>query len=438
MAISLTNKQTQALDVLEDKIHTELIFGGGAGGAKSFLGCYWVLKNCVKYPGTRWVIGRHTYQTLRETTLKSLYAVLKLYNLKRDVHFKYNKNDKTITLWNESEILLKDLATQPSDPEFDELGSLELTGAFVDECNQIDYKAWTVLKSRIRYLLDENGLIPKILGTCNPAKNWVYTYFYKANKEATILKYRAFIQSLATDNPHISRHYIDNLKTLPEVSRQRLLLGNWEFDDDPTVLIPRDAIDDLYRDSGRVMTGQKYITADIARFGRDSTVICLWNGYRCYRVIKLTKKSVDQVVEIIEELRLSHKVPVKNIIVDEDGIGGGVVDYLRCHGFTNNGSPIKTGGKDENFFNLKSQCYFKLADIINDRRMYVNIEPDLQEKLSEELGWVKQRNMDKDEKKRVLGKDEIKNGLGRSPDLADSIMMRCFFDIRRKVVWGAA
>ena len=63
--IKLNIKQTQALDFLEDKITKEIIFGGGAGGSKSFLGCYWVLKSCLKYPGIRALIGRAHLKTLK-------------------------------------------------------------------------------------------------------------------------------------------------------------------------------------------------------------------------------------------------------------------------------------------------------------------------------------------------------------------------------------
>ena len=39
MDIKLTTKQTTCLDALEDPNSTEILFGGGAGGAKSFIGC---------------------------------------------------------------------------------------------------------------------------------------------------------------------------------------------------------------------------------------------------------------------------------------------------------------------------------------------------------------------------------------------------------------
>jgi hypothetical protein len=50
--MKLNKKQTIALDYLEDNITEEVLFGGAAGPGKSLLGCYWQLKNRLKYPGS--------------------------------------------------------------------------------------------------------------------------------------------------------------------------------------------------------------------------------------------------------------------------------------------------------------------------------------------------------------------------------------------------
>ena len=55
--MELSIKQTTALDLLEDKTTNEILFGGGAGGGKTALGCYWQLKMRLKYPNTRGLIG---------------------------------------------------------------------------------------------------------------------------------------------------------------------------------------------------------------------------------------------------------------------------------------------------------------------------------------------------------------------------------------------
>lgn len=424
--MKLTIKQTLALDALESPHINEVIFGGGAGGAKSFLGCYWIAKMCLKHPGTRWVMGRAILKTLKETTLNSFFAVCQLQGLKSGTHYRFNAQTNIIYFPNGSEILLKDLYAYPSDPNFDELGSLEITGAFVDECNQVSEKAWNILKSRVRYKLDECGLTPKILGTCNPAKNWVYGKFYKPNRDGELDENKMFIQSLLDDNPFISKHYRDNLMSLDRNSKERLLFGNWEFDGDPAALMGIDKINDIFSNDF-VDGGEKYITADIARFGKDTTTIIYWNGLRADRIVQLRKKATTAVSDMIQGMRRMYEVPMSNVVIDEDGVGGGVADQLDgCYGFVNNSRALE----GENFANLKSQCYFKLAELINESKIYVNCDdPTVKQQLIEELEQVKQKDMDKDGKRAVIGKDKVKELIGRSPDLSDSLMMRMVFEI---------
>jgi hypothetical protein len=430
--MELSIKQTIALDLLEDKTTNEILFGGGAGGGKTALGCYWQLKQRLKYPNTRGLIGRAVLKTLKETTLVSFFQVAKMQGLEAGKHYKYNGQMSQIELFNGSVILLKDLYAYPSDPNFDELGSLEITDAFIDEANQIEDKARNIIKSRIRYQLDENELIPKVLYTCNPAKNWTYSEFYKPQVDGTIAKNKQFIPSLIDDNPFISKHYKENLLTLDTVSKERLLFGNWEYSNDPSILIEYDKILDSFN-SGYIPTGPHYITCDVARFGSDSTVVGIWDGFRV-KLHQYNGKSVVEVAEIIKQFQAEHQVPNSQIVVDEDGVGGGVVDILRCKGFVNNSSPLENPitRQKENFDNLKSQCYFKLAELMNDNKIFINATGTTKEKIIQELEQVKQKSVDNDGKKGVMPKDKVKALIGRSPDFSDCLAMRMIFEYTPK------
>lgn len=439
----LSYKQSLAMEALEDPLISQLLYGGAAGGGKSFLGCYWVIKNCLKYKETRWVIARHQIEKLKKTTLRSFFAVCKMMKLESEVHYRYNVNAKSITWYNGSEIFLYDLAHQPSDPDYNFLGSLEITGAFVDECNEITAKAWEVLSTRIRYKLKEYGLKPKLLGTCNPSKNWVYTDFYAKERKGTIEDYKKFIPALVTDNGDIPEEYVVQLSRVTDIpTRERLLNGNWDYDSDPSELMSRQDIDTMFTDSDKKRKGLKYMTIDVARKGKDSTVICLWNGLWCYRVIVLKKKGINELLEEVEKLRLSHSIGLRNIIADEDGVGGGLVDMLGCVGFINNAKPLPSSITKSragvNYFNLKSQCYWELANFVKEGKIYVNIDPSNREILIEELAWVKRENMDKEGKLKVIGKDVVKAAIGRSPDFSDAIMMRMFFELKKQVAFVAA
>ena len=436
--MELSIKQTIALDLLEDKSTNEVLFGGGAGGGKTALGCYWQLKQRLKYPNTRGLIGRAVLKTLKETTLVSFFQVAKMQGLESGKHYKFNAQTSQIEFVNSSTILLKDLYSYPSDPNFDELGSLEITDAFIDEANQVDDKARNIIKSRIRFQLDQNDLVPKILYTCNPSKNWAYSEFYKPQQDGSIANNKRFIASLIDDNPYISKHYKENLLTLDKISKERLLFGNWEYSSDPAQLIDYEKILDSFRNDF-VVSGNPYITCDVARFGSDSTVIGIWSGMRV-KLYQFNGKSVVEVAELIKNFALEHKVPYSNIVVDEDGVGGGVVDILRCKGFVNNSSALKNpvNHAKENFDNLKSQCYFKLAEMINDSKLYINADGKQKQLIIEELEQVKQKSVDNDSSKGIIQKDKVKAAIGRSPDFSDCLAMRMFFEYTPKfsvAVW---
>lgn len=369
-------------------------------------------------------MGRSKLKTLTETTLNTFFEQTN--NLGIGSQFKFNAQ-KYIIYWNNgSEIILKDLFLYPSDPNFDSLGSLEITGAFIDECNQLSYKAWQVVKSRIRYKIMELGIIPKMLGTCNPAKNWTYKEFYKPNRDNTLEIYRKFIQSLPTDNPHLPESYLTSLLELDKNSKQRLYYGNWEYDDDPATLIEQDAISDYFNPTHLTASGYKYMTIDVARKGKDKTVFRIWHGWLCIHRYEILKSGIDQIVKQAKEYQIKHQVPNSNTIADEDGVGGGVVDYLKCKGFINNSRPLN----DENYDNLKSQCTFITAKKIMMREAgEITNDSSIVEMTSEEMEQVKQKDLDKDGKMGVIPKDKVKEMLGRSPDDWDSIMMRAYFEL---------
>ena len=428
--MKLLIKQEHATFYLNDKVNTELLYGGAAGGGKSAFGCLWLISMCQKYAGTRWLMGRSKLKSLKETTLNSFFELTS--KLEINDQFDYNAQSNIIYWKNGSEILLKDLFLYPSDPNFDGLGSLELTGAFVDECNQITYKAWQIVKSRIRYKLNDYGLIPKLLGTCNPAKNWVYKEFYSPDKNGTLKNYRKFIQALPKDNPYLPDSYIQSLLQLDKNSRERLYYGNWEYDDDPSALISQDAIVNYFNPVHLTKGAEKYITIDVARQGKDKTVFRIWYGWVCVESYRIEKSGLDVVVKKGLEFIQKHSIPLTNVIADEDGVGGGVVDFLKCRGFINNAQPLK----GENYSNLKSQCSIltakkislnEIGELCNDKAL-VDI-------VSEEMEQIKMKDIDKDNKLSIVPKEMIKENIGRSPDEWDSIMMRYYFELQPKGVY---
>jgi len=419
-----TSTQSRAIKYLFDNKTNDILFGGAAGGGKSFMGCSWLIVLCIKYPSTRYLMGRSKLDNLKKTTLNTFFEVCKMWNIKSGIHFNFNAGSNIITFYNGSEIYLKDLFHYPADPNYDSLGSLEITGAFIDEANQITEKAKNIVNSRIRYKLDEYGIIPKLLLTCNPSKNWTYTQYYRPAKEGKIEPHKKFVQSLVDDNPYISIHYKGQLEKLDEISKQRLLFGNWEYNAGEDNLCNYDSIINLFEQKG--IEGEKYITCDVARFGTDKTVIMYWEGLCIKKILSFSKSSVTEVGEEIKKIQQTEGVNLRNIIVDSDGVGGGVQDILRCKGFQNNGRPINK----ENYQNIKTQCYYKLADMINKAQIGIECKDITQKNnIIEELEQIRSKDMDKDNKLQILPKEIVKTIIGRSPDYSDAMMMRMFYEL---------
>ena len=86
---------------------------------------------------------------------------------------------------------------------------------------------------------------------------------------------------------------------------------------------------------------------------------------------------------------------------------------------------------DENYQNLKAQCYFKLAEYFRKNKIYIKDE-NFKEQIIKELEQVKRKDIDKDGKLAIIGKEIMKEVLGHSPDYADSIMMRMIFELEPK------
>ena len=421
MEIQYHSKQIEALHALSvDSNIRQLLYGGSAGSGKSFLGCDWQIKRRLKYAGTRGLIGRAELKKLRLSTMATFFELCASYGLAPGKHYTYNGQDHVIKWYNGSETILMDLADMPSDTEFQRFGSIEITDAFVDEAGEVSQKCIDILSSRMRYKLVDDK--PKILLTCNPHKGWLYSEFFDAKRNATIRKDRDFIQALPTDNPHISPVYLESLQLLPDIDRKRLLEGDWDYDETKDRLYEYDDLLRCFRE--QQTKGDKYITADIARMGDDRTVIVLWDGLHAEKFIVLKHKPINETVTICNQLIQTHNVKLSNVLVDEDGIGGGAVDYIRCKGFLNGSKAVR-----DNYMNLKADCYFKLGELITNN--LITFEPTHKDTIVKELEMVRREKLDSDGKLRVTNKEDLKKRHGISPDFADAIMMRAFYELKR-------
>lgn len=451
LQINPTPKQYEAWQALQNPDIAEIHFGGAAGGGKTWLGAESRLVRALAYPGYKSFIGRNELTRLKATSYLTFEKVCNFHKIPRtDWHL--NNQYNFIEFANGSRIDLLDLQHKPSDPMYERLGSLEYTDSgWIDEAGEVPFMAIDILRSRGgRHLNKEYNINPDSLYTYNPNKGWVYRA-YKLWRDGLLPKDTVFIQSLYKDNPYTAEIYGKQLDRIQDPAmRARLKMGSFEYDNDPASLIKYDSILDLFTNA--VSDGEKFMTIDVARHGVDKTVFYLWNGLKIYGVRIYQKQGVDMTAQKARDIMAKESIPFSHTIADEDGIGGGVVDINRgIKGFIANSSPLENPitGETENYVNLKAQCSYILADRINTHSMAVDVRPEQfisevpgltfevwKQQFIEEIEQIKSKDVDKDTKLKIVPKDEVKEVLGRSPDFADTAMMRMWFERSSSVSGG--
>ena len=383
---------------------------------------------CLQHGGIRIGLARNNITTLKKTTVVSIMEVLTNWGLTSE-HYKYNSQSGIITFFNGSEIVLVELDWVPSDPQYTRLGGLLFTFGVIDEAGEIDERGKQIFQSRLgRWKNDEFGIKPFLLMTCNPSKNFLYREFYIPFKEGKLKDYQAFIQALPTDNPHITKGYLENLEnTLSLNERRRLLRGDWELSDDPTSLFKYESLQNAYDLSIELSEDTTpRMSCDIA-FTSDKCVFVIWKGLTVTKIVTYNKDSDNNIVDKIKELAKEHSITTPNISWDADGVGKFIKQMLPS------GREVHNGGKtiqNDGYKNLKAELFFKLSELIDSGMVKIATD-DFRKEIEEESAVIKHKDRSSMENKiELISKAEMKRDLGRSPDIMDALAYGMIFHLK--------
>lgn len=453
-------KQHLAYEAWNNDLVDDVVFGGAAGGGKTWWGCEAMMIDALRWPGTRYFIGRDTFENLMATTFVTMtQKVLPHHKLEQGKHWSYNGSKHEIVFYNGSTIRFIHLDLQPSDPMFDRFGSHEYTRGWIDEASESPFKAYDVLKSRVgRWKNKEMNIKSKVGLTLNPSQGWPYRIFYDPWKKAgrpsdaahplvsirgqaegeTIDRTFVFIEAKYNDNEYTAAEYRRNLATITDpVLRARLMDADWEYSSAADVLFDAATIADLFTVQIK-RQADMYLTVDVAR-SIDDVVLTYWRGWEAFRIDVIhTKQKAVPIHETADKVRTAlhaYGIPREHVLVDADGVGGGVFDLVPgIIGFNGGAAPFGMIGEKETrerYENLKTQCTYHTAEMAHSRRISISeISVEAREQLAADLQQFKRRNSDKEGKLKIVKKEEVKAALGRSPDVGDTITMRAYFDLR--------
>ncbi|MEC5395761.1 phage terminase large subunit [Bergeyella sp. RCAD1439] len=391
-----------------------VLFGGAMGGGKSWFLCAEAIKQAMKYNGNRLVIARKELSVLKKTTLITFLSICP-----KEIIRSFNQTSLEVTFINGSTLTFID-ANISKDPMLQKIKGLEIGWFGIDEANEVSMEVYSLLKTRLRWILP-NKQKPQYEGrlTSNPEPCWLIPVFIQSNNSDEV-----YIQSLTTDNYDENSEYVQNLKEAfkdnPNFLR-KYLYADWSLVDTINQLIPTEAI---LKASNKIQgTEITSLGIDVARYGDDRTVFVILKDGNIELIETHPKTATTEVVTRAIQLIHDYNIDPNYVGIDSVGIGAGVVDSLKMQGYDIIG--LQGGAKSEETiyeeafkpYNLRSQMYYEL------RKDFINGEIGnlTDESLKLELQALKYE-IHLDKTVRVISKEAIKKFLGRSPDIADSLV----------------
>ncbi len=255
------------------------------------------------------------------------------------------------------------------------------------------------------------------------------------------------------DNPFIAVTELDLMeeeyKNDRDAYRQEVLA---EYVDNAGALFRFTSLVDVFTNTITKSTA-KYLIIDVSGEGSDKVVFSYWEGLEEYlREEYDSMVNHESFVGLIRDKTILHRIPMSHVAVDAIGIGenlpkspllAGIVGYKSSY------APIKTDNNIvrlpnvgyvadahslvSDYKNLRSQCVFVLADLVNNHEIASRVEGRFKDLTIEELSVYQDVSIG-DGKRMATQKDDVKEQIGRSPDHSDTWLMRMYFVIREKVL----
>ena len=207
----------------------------------------------------------------------------------------------------------------------------------------------------------------------------------------------------------------------PEESEDQLIKWNW--------------IQHAQRTPEGTIIGEKRLGCDIARSGKDLTVLTA--GIKRndeFIVTRIYEHSQEDTMQTTGRILGAYmECLFEKIIVDTTGIGAGVTDRLnelKKEGKVKSQIVQYMGGQSsttdkgkERFLNLKAEAYFYLRDLFEKGKIFIPKHAKLIDQLTK-MKW----ELTSSQKIRIMdpGTSETDTAEEKSPDFADSLCYMCF------------
>ncbi len=224
LTLSVTKKQKSFIDSTE----SEVLFGGAAGGGKSYGQAVDALLFALRYPGSKQLILRRSFSELDKSLIRTTLALYprELYSFNSSSHTGRFKNGSLI-----------DFGYCAAENDVYQYQSAEYDVIRFDELTHFTESQYVYLISRVR---GANDYPKQVKSSTNPGgvgHNWVKARFVDPSPAGESFvgddgMRRIFIPALLSDNRFLIEgdpDYERRLLALPDAERRALLHGDWNI-----------------------------------------------------------------------------------------------------------------------------------------------------------------------------------------------------------------
>ena len=258
----------------------------------------------------------------------------------------------------------------------------------------------------------------------------------RGEKEIIKPQSRTFIFATLKDNKYLGEAYFQSLATLPEPHRSKLMFGIFDDEvlDHPSQVLPSKWVDDAMQRYREQYTGgtlqferAKQMSAmgvDVARGGRDKTVIARRHGWFWDELIKIPGKGTPDGESVASEC-IKYARDGCAICIDAGGVGASPYDilsqgYVEVFGVRGQETQaLPDLGFNEKCVNMRSALWWTMRKILDPANKLEPILPDDNDLRAELTAPQFSESMTKFV---VEKREEVKKRVGHSTDMADAVI----------------
>lgn len=220
-------KALKAQEQICEELPTELYYGGGIRGGKTYGGLGSLIILCKAFKGSRWAVIRKSMPVVQ----MAVDSIKKIIGNSKKVYWKNNSKEFYIRFDNGSRIYF--IAENYSqDKQHNKFKGLELNGFLFEQLEEITETGFNIIKSRVGSYYNVSGAMPPalILGNFNPTYNWVKKNIYDKWRKGELETHQRFFLAIAKDNPHVTKAQWRAWNTLDPITKARMVDGEWDIE----------------------------------------------------------------------------------------------------------------------------------------------------------------------------------------------------------------